>query len=105
MELIEQLGGYDEAKKYLDKLQKTHIHEQTEDTISYLPDDLLVYRRENNIFESSDCVIVDGHDDVYQIQYVYESACGYGMYQGRQFSHSMIERHATPQEIEAGRRL
>lgn len=91
--LIANLGGYEKAKFHLRNLGNEH--ERT----------LLQHRREHGIFEVGDCVIVDGHEGLYQIQYVYEGACGYGMWQGRRFSHSMIERHANDEEIKAGKRL
>lgn len=97
MNLIEQLGGYEKAKaKFRDN---GSLHAER------LKAALLEYRRQHNIFEVGDIVIVNSHESVYQIQYVYESACGYGMYQGGRFSHSMIERHATDEEIKAGKRL
>ncbi len=101
MNLIEQLGGYEYTKQSscawffrygLNWQQMKQL-------------ELLQYRREHGIYEAGDCVIIDGHEDVYQIQYVYEGAWGYGMWQGRRFSHSMIERHATDAEIKANKRL
>lgn len=100
MSLIEQLGGYDEANR----ISKMSMIKGGYDG-GVLAKALLEYRRQYNIYEVGDIVIVNGHESVYQIQYVYESACGYGMYQGRRFSHSMIERHATPEEIKARHRL
>ena len=99
IDLIEQLGGHEKAKQEFEARKRSGIY------ACELERQLLQYRREHNIFEVGDCVVVDGHESVYQIQYVYEGACGYGMWQGRRFSYSMIERHATPQEIQAGRRL
>lgn len=55
-------------------------------------------------YKSGDIVVVCGHEDLYQIQYVHEIGCGYSMYQGRRFAHSMIERKATAKEIKAGLR-
>lgn len=44
MTIIEHLGGYDRAEEYLERLSKIPMHEQTEDTIAYLPSALLEYR-------------------------------------------------------------
>lgn len=99
MNLIEQLGGYEKAEQEFEARKRSGIQ------ACELERQLLQYRREHGIFEVGDCVIVDGHEGVYQIQYVYEGACGYGMWQGRRFSHSMIERHATDEEIKAKMRL
>lgn len=54
MNLIDQLGGYEAAKNYLAELQKIPMHEQTEDTIVWLPRELLEYRREHNIYDVGD---------------------------------------------------
>ena len=59
MNLIEQLGGYDKAKEYLANLEKIPMHEQTEDTLYWLPDMLLQYRRQHNIFEEGDSIVFD----------------------------------------------
>lgn len=45
MSIIEHLGGYDRAEEYLERLSKIPMHEQTEDTIAYLPSALLEYRQ------------------------------------------------------------
>lgn len=56
-------------------------------------------------YKPGDIVLVHGHEFLYQIQYVHDIGCGYSMYQGRRFAHSMIERKAKPEEIKAGRRI
>ena len=43
-DLIKQLGGFEKAEEYLEELSKIPMHEQTEDTIVYLPSALLEYR-------------------------------------------------------------
>lgn len=58
MNLIKQLGGYEAAKNYLAELQKIPMHEQTEDTIVWLPRELLEYRREHDSFEEGDQVVI-----------------------------------------------
>ena len=57
MNIIEQLGGYDEAKKYLNHIENIPMHEQTEDTIAWLPSALLQYRKDHNFFEIGDRVV------------------------------------------------
>ncbi len=121
MNLIEQLGGYEKAKKYLEGLKKVPMHEQTEDTISYLPDMLLEYRRANNIFEAGDKVVLcnwDNNSNLYKISRVYEHKFHNGDgYVKSSFVYNLKEfpfdhwfnkqdiRHATNEEIAAGKRL
>lgn len=57
--IIEQLGGYEKAKEYLKTLESIPMHEQTEDTIMWLPHELLEHRRQNNIYEEGDWIIYD----------------------------------------------
>lgn len=102
MNLIEQLGGYEKAKGYLENLQKIPSHEQTEDTIVWLPSALLEYRRQHKIFEVGDKVvstaglirtvfkITDITDEFMRADYL-------------ELRHG-VWRHATDAEIEAGKR-
>lgn len=92
MSLIVKLGGYEKAKEYLENLNKIPLHEQAEDTITWLPDALLEYRRENNIFEAGDKVIYP---------WIGNAICVYD-------SENIINIdciHATDEEIKAGHRL
>jgi len=59
MDLVKQLGGYNKAKEYLENLQKIHSHDQTEDTIVWLPRALLEYRRAHNMYEEGDKVVMN----------------------------------------------
>ena len=109
MNLIEQLGGYEAAKEYLANLEKIPMHEQTEDTLYWLPDMLLQYRRQHNIFEVGDKIVstLDGSEDwknaICEILAFHKK-----MAITTGFScaiHHYDYRHATPEEIKAGRRL
>ena len=109
MNLIEQLGGYEAAKEYLANLEKIPMHEQTEDTLHWLPDMLLQYRRQHNIYEIGDKIVstLDGSEDwknaICEILAFHKK-----MAITTGFScaiHHYDYRHATPEEIKAGRRL
>ena len=115
MSLIEQLGGYEKAKEYLIELQKTPIHEQTEDTVTWLPDMLLEYRRFNNIFEVEDKVVsinsafieyrgVLNIDFINRFDLMLSDDCK-GFEVNAICGWSKIIRHATDEEIAAGHRL
>lgn len=104
MNLIEQLGGYDETKKHLDSCWCD------DDNRAYLLDKLLAYRRKHNIFEVGDKVVLKNsrfgscNDSVYDVvrinktHLLYELDCGWCGY-----SHYL--QHATNEEIKAGHRL
>lgn len=112
MNLIEQLGGYEKANGYLHELYKIPMHEQTEDTVTWLPLLLLEYRREHNIFEIDDYVVNERPNTieaVFQVETLTPKLkkpktlrCGrWGNYPVGCNS----VRHATDAEIEAGHRL
>jgi len=108
MNLIEQLGGYERAKEYLVELQRIPMHEQTEDTISYLPNALLEHRRQHNIFEVGDCVVKTNpkikHAHVRVVISTSPSGGAVLDYQGFPYKFPRV-RHATDAEIKAGHRL
>ena len=110
MNLIERLGGYEAAKEYLANLEKIPMHEQTEDTLYWLPDMLLQYRRQHNIFEVGNRVvflsnIAPEHDGIYTITEVFKNSC-FIIEDGMDYRafYDYI-RHASPEEIKAGKRL
>ena len=126
MNLIEQLGGYEKAKEYLVGLQRTPMHEQTEDTISYLPDALIEYRRQHNIFEVGDKVIhvdIERSNHVFEVYFVRANSGNQYVsartvikvidltdmterhFYNSGFNTSPEIRHATDEEIKAGKRL
>ena len=106
MNLIEQLGGYEKAKEYLVELQRIPMHEQTEDTISYLPNALLEHRRQHNIFEVGDKVIKTHPKNtiLWPVLGVYKNGGVWLDYKGFCWKPPSV-RHATDEEIKAGKRL
>lgn len=107
MNLIEQLGGYEKAKKQVSRLEsKGNLV-----TAEGMKLELLQYRRQHNIFESDDLVTskkwVDG--SIHKIELVDSEDRTLKI-----FSHDMAfsywvdsrnYRHATDAEIKAGKRL
>lgn len=100
MNLIEQLGGYEETKKHLDSCWCD------DDNRAYLLGKLLEYRRKHNIFEVGDKVVSkNGCELVSEITYLQG---GLAKIKNEKFDHvySLQDfRHAEPEEIAAGRRL
>ena len=114
MNLIEKLGGYEKAKGMRDINIQEFDGDASGVTIhymgnSFLQEDLisalLQHRRENNIFEVGDLVVyVDDfmHDEINKVSNVNDrcwmnnddAVCVFEMI-----------RHATTEEIKAGRRL
>ena len=112
MELIKQLGGYDLAKNTYEKL-KTEMTDKQRDNKTFmnafdgLSDELLQYRRENNIFEESDKIVfVDDfmHGELMTVAWTRKGEVWMDDGAKRCTDLSMI-RHATPEEIQAGHRL
>ena len=108
MNLIEQLGGYQAAKKF--------INGECSDgfDVQELRDALLEYRRQHNIFEVGDSVLpISNYSDqvhfladwyIENLDFRYTTNSGsWGI-----IVKSLMDgawRHATPEEIKAGRRL
>ena len=102
MNLIEQLGGYDKAKEmYIAQLKAGLAPYGYEEA-------LLEYRREHNIFEVGDCVVkTDPKIKHAHVRVVISTSPSGGAvldYQGFPYKFPCV-RHATDEEIEAGRRL
>lgn len=89
MNLIEQLGGYEETKKHLDSCWCD------DDNRAYLLEKLLEHRRQHNIFEIGDLYVFT---EKYSKQSVIHKVDSLNSGKG-------CIRHATPEEIKAGRRL
>lgn len=90
--LINELGGYDAAKAHYDEFSKNIAYLQ-------LRDALLEYRREHNIFEVGDLIVLlhtNYRSDVFALTKSFKE-----IYDEK----GMVCRHATPEEIQAGRRL
>lgn len=107
MNLIEQLGGYEKAKKELNSPSNTNVFFQCE-----IEQALLEYRRQHNIFEVGDLVVfVDEKErkpvllkfkesrnfDLVHLEVIGSGLCGP--------SYQKEVRHATDEEIKAGKRL
>lgn len=101
MNLIEQLGGYEAAKRYAESrngADNTGVYDSLQAA-------LLEYRRANNIFEVDDkFVFLNGDNtEIMNVQFVWDDAV-WGGYCGEIPKKSEI-RHATDAEIEARKRL
>ena len=102
MNLIEQLGGYEETKKHLDSCWCD------DDNRAYLLEKLLKYRRKHNIFEVGDSFVNYADDAIYTALSIDQNNRMHGKsgdknvwtYFGR-----FGLRHATDEEIKAGKRL
>lgn len=102
MNLIEKLGGYDKAKEmYIAQLKAGLAPYGYEEA-------LLEYRRANNIFEVGDCVVKTNpkikHAHVRVVISTSPSGGAVLDYQGFPYKFPCV-RHATDEEIQAGRRL
>lgn len=103
MNIIEQLGGYKETKKHLDSCWCD------DDNRAYLLEKLLEYRRQHNIFEVGDLVIDTNYkdSDVQEIKSVNGNRIEV-FHKNKSYyfaTYIFSFRHATPEEIKAGRRL
>lgn len=102
MNLIEQLGGYEAAK--------VEFNNTSSDQYGYkfsLQMALLIYRRQHNIFEESDKIVfIDDfmHGELMTVAWTRKGEVWMDEGAKRCTDLSMI-RHATPEEIKAGRRL
>lgn len=94
MSLIEELGGYENAKE---RLKRDNV--LSDDDFNYGQRQLLEYRRQHNIFEVGDWIVVDSYKPEYWFYQINKDDVD---------SHwiNLVEfRHATDAEIAAGRRL
>ena len=111
MNLIEQLGGYDKAKAFLNAasytidelimMQRSGLRPQ------HVEKALLEYRRQHNIFEAGDKVIGSKlfDDRIFEFQYYLpELSMAVISKDGAAIGLNQL-RHATDKEIKAGKRL
>ena len=112
MNLIEQLGGYERAKDGLHrlKLEKKDLLTCGDFVVveSEIDAALIEYRRQHNIFETDDYIIHDGELKVFAMWSSAVEGCayiGYAYAENGEMAHKDEFRHATPEEIKAGRRL
>ena len=89
MNLVEKLGGYEETKKHLDSCWCD------DNNRLYLLEKLLEHRRQHNIFEIGDLYVFT---EKYSKQSVIHKVDSLNSGKG-------CIRHATDEEIKAGRRL
>lgn len=118
-DLIEQLGGYEKARGFLDRYPwKPH---SATDTLNkqQLVYELLEYRRQHNIYEAGDLVvwIQTSDSEIYKVVEFAKSISKTSLWielelgdktrsyflHGEWFNESI--RHATDEEIKAGKRL
>ncbi|MEQ1419480.1 hypothetical protein [Acinetobacter indicus] len=96
MNLIEQLGGYERAKNHRDYLIDfgNEFNRPNKYEVNKINNALLEYRRQHNIFEEGDKVIylILGNDVITYDDWL-------------KTQNSNLIRHATPEEIAAGKRL
>lgn len=102
MNLIEQLGGYSQAKNWLDK---NEIHVKHGYLEKYR-EELLQYRRENNIYEAGDTVVSNSKSDN-RLFYIRAWDGKLWLNGLTLLDEDRLKRftHATDEEIEAGHRL
>ena len=115
--MIEQLGGYELAKQVFDSVPKdgnSYTVTRDDTGASFHSGDifkaLLEYRRQHNIFEVGDLIvflsnIAPEHDGIYTITEIFKNSC-FVIEDGMDYRafYDYI-RHATDEEIQAGRRL
>lgn len=92
MDLIKQLGGYWKAKECLNT---PTARECIKDELRVA---LLEYRRQNNIYEAGDVACYKNH--------INSSNTLFKFFYNNEYSDIInLLRHATPEEIKAGKRL
>ena len=102
MNLIEQLGGYENAKI---RLERANVLSDAD--YEYGQKALLKHRRQHNIFEVGDKVIGSKlfDDRIFEFQYYLpELSMAVISKDGAAIGLNQL-RHATPEEIKAGKRL
>lgn len=107
MNLIEQLGGYEKAKRELElKEQNSVLQCCSAVTAEMIRDALLEYRRQHNIFEVGDKVVHPKFSNMKIYEICEISGDLFTVFYDRK-SHSFKTdvRHATDEEIKAGKRL
>ena len=112
MNLIERLGGYERAKDGLHrlKLEKKDLLTCGDFVVveSEIDAALIEYRRQHNIFETDDYIIHDGELKVFAMWSSAVEGCayiGYAYAENGEMAHKDEFRHATDEEIKAGKRL
>ena len=110
MNLIEQLGGYEKAKRELQlKIDNSVLQCCMSVTADMIQDALLEYRQENNIFEVGDKVVFKkeygiSNSSVIDIYKVSENMFQFQTIFGSTPVDTALIRHATDKEIAQGYR-
>ncbi|MFH7764548.1 hypothetical protein [Acinetobacter sp. BSP-28] len=102
--VIESFNGYEKAKAVLDNPNARLLH-----NVEGLEQRLLEYRRQHNIYEAGDLVVHDAHigDEIYEFISLLEDI-GMATVKSKHMTGGCSLRglrHATPEEIEANKRL
>ncbi len=110
MNLIEQLGGYERTKNHRDYLIDfgNEFNRPNKYEVNKINNALLEYRRAHNIFEMGDYIIHDGELKVFAMWSNAIDGCayiGYAYAEDGEMAHKDEFRHATDEEIKAGKRL
>ena len=118
MNLIERLGGYEKAKEKMDDICHTldnsellgggDAREGLYERLESIDKALLEYRRAHNIFEMGDYIIHDGELKVFAMWSNAIDGCayiGYAYAEDGEMAHKDEFRHASDEEIKAGKRL
>lgn len=115
MNLIEKYGSYDKAKECAVQLSENLTDKQKNNSVfmnafNALNNELLEYRRQHNIFEVGDKAVIrrkDGHPEVFTYEGVSSSGNMHFFESPYNYGHLVLckVRHATNEEIKAGKRL
>ena len=93
MNLIEQLGGYQATKEMYASQLKAGLAPYGYEEV------LLEYRRQHNIFEAGDLIVLpytNYRSDTFELTEIFKKSCD---------EKGIAYRHATDAEIKAGKRL
>ena len=112
MNLIERLGGYEKSKRELELKEEDSVFQCCNAiTSDMIRNALLEYRRQHNIFEVGDKVVfrecsgIGGASDAIDLMTV-KSIDAFGVRMTNSLCPWAIQiRHATDEEIKAGKRL
>lgn len=115
MNLIEQLGGYEKAKNirlgneedwmFYSTRKEWYSDIKHDESFIFIDDlkyQLAQYRRENNIFEVGDYIVDTVSNQFFRIIEI--DGCDL-LIEQMFWVNSLYQRHATPAEIQAGKRL
>lgn len=113
MNLIEQLGGYEKAKAFLNAtsftIDELIMMQRSGLRTQHVEIALLEYRRQHNIFEVGDKVVLISMSDNEVFEYTeYSKGLDLHFFESEHnYGHAKLSdiRHATDEEIKAGKRL